>query len=94
MNALFFILTVIATYCSTTSATYTYNEDLTKNKLLQLSAGAYSTYPKLCVNHIFSNANVTFTYTGNCGKNWGEWRVCNGYVGVSHDEEAIFLVYR
>uniref|UniRef100_A0A1I7S5G1 Lipase_3 domain-containing protein n=1 Tax=Bursaphelenchus xylophilus TaxID=6326 RepID=A0A1I7S5G1_BURXY len=71
-----------------------FDESLAKTKLLQLSAGAYTTTPEKCAAVAFGDANVTKTVTAECGTDLGEWKVCYGYTGVSHNSKAIFLAYR
>ncbi|KAI6199069.1 Lipase domain containing protein [Aphelenchoides besseyi] len=71
-----------------------FDEQLAKRKFIPLASAAYSANPERCIKNQFQNATMVKKVTVRCGTSHGEKRNCFAFVGVSHGDQAIFLVYR
>ncbi|VDM78275.1 unnamed protein product [Strongylus vulgaris] len=67
-----------------------YKDDFARNKMMPLSAAAYSSDPKLCVKTIDPTAEEVEQVTRKCdGQN-----TCSGYAAVLPKEKAIVIGFR
>ncbi|KAK0411929.1 hypothetical protein QR680_005925 [Steinernema hermaphroditum] len=69
-----------------------YDERLVRHKLFPMSAAAYSDSPQKCLHNVFRNASFERQVTKVC--DWDRDDTCSGFVGVSHDDEAIIIAFR
>lgn len=71
-----------------------YDDNLARNKFYPLAMAAFIPQPQSCLNSHFQNYEVTKYIKTDCGGTSPMLKVCAGFAGVSHQDQAVFVSYR
>ncbi|KAH7730003.1 Protein F28H7.3 [Aphelenchoides avenae] len=78
--------------CLVLTAYAAYSDTFARNKMLPLSAAAYSDHPQECLKNSFSNAQLIRNVIVQCDVVKGDR--CAGFSAVSHGDRAIIFSFR
>jgi hypothetical protein len=71
-----------------------YSDSLARNKMMPLSAAAYSNHPEQCLANAFTNAKLVRFVSVECDIDITKNDICAGYSAVSHGDRAIIFAFR